>query len=217
MRGRIVGAVVCLWGATACGDNLVGAPPDGFKPRVPTEVTPTVGYPDPPAGGEYGGNEGDVLPNMTFAGYLTSSPELGPVTGLEYKESITLEDVRQLEGYTHMLLTVAAEWCKPCREEAEILPELFDAWAKRGGYVLSVINQDRLYNTADKRAVDAWGKRYATNYTLTHDPEGWIANFLNPSTVPLNVVVDLETMTVLRSRVGEDRDTFRFFEQQLDQ
>lgn len=197
-----------------CGDNLVGAPPLGYVSRAPNSSEPVAGYPAAPDEG-YGGEEGEILPNMAFSGYFTIAPDQGRVVESEYRETITLQDIRELDQYSHMLLTVAAEWCKPCREEAEILPERFDIWSQSGGYVLGVIDQDRNYNTADQNAVIAWGSRYNTNYTLTHDPQGWIADQFNPSTKPVNVVIDLRTMEVLRARVGEDRDTFRFFEEQL--
>lgn len=196
-----------------CGDNLVGAPPLGFSPRAPGRVD-VVGYPPAPDEG-YSGDEGGILPNMRFQGYLTEGPSEVPVHDLSYRETVTFSDIRAIEGHTHMLITVAAEWCKPCREEAEILPELYDEWGPRGGYVLGVLNQDRLYNTADRRSVEDWSRRYQSNYSLTHDPEGFVAQEFAPSTVPLNVVVDLRTMEVLRSRVGEDPDTFRFFEDLL--
>lgn len=199
-----------------CGDNLVGAPPLGYEAREPEAVDPAEGYPEPPPQG-YGGDEGDVLPDMRFAGYPTDAPSDVPVSELPFSDSVTLSGIRQLDGYTHMLLTVAAEWCKPCREEAEILPDLYREWAAKGGYVLGVINQDRLYNSATDTAVRSWSERYGTNYTLTFDPQGFVAAYLNPSTVPLNVVVDLRTMRVLRSRVGEDPDTFRFFDRVLSE
>lgn len=173
-----------------------------------------MGYPEAPPEG-YSGDEGGILPNMRFRGYIAGGPSDVPVHELEYNEEVTFSDVREAQGFTHMLITVAAEWCKPCREEAEILPELYETWGARGGYVLGIINQDRLFNTADRRSVEDWSRRYQTNYTLTHDPEGFVAQEFAPSTVPLNVVVDLRTMKVLRSRVGEDPDTFRFFEDLL--
>ncbi len=198
--------------AAGCGDNLVGSPPPGFDPRVPPTAPEVIGYPEEPPEG-YGGSEGQVLPDMRFSGFFVETPS--PVEGLPYRDDIRLSDIRALEGYTHLLLNVAAEWCKPCREEADILPAFFESWAPRGGFLLGVINQDRLYNSADRRAVEGWARRYASNYPLAHDPEGWVASLLDPSTVPINLVVDLRTMRVLRARVGEDPDTFRFFDSLL--
>lgn len=203
-------------GVAACGENMVGSPPSDYIPRAPSEGIESDDYPvEPPEG--YGGEEGEVVPNMLFQGYFTDRPSDVKVNDLEYLETIVLDDIRRLEGYSHMLLTVAAEWCKPCREEAEVLPEYFEQWAAKGGYVLGIINQDTNYNAADRRAVERWANRYKSNYTLVHDPENFIADWFAPTTVPLNVVIDLETMTVLRSRVGEDPDTFNFFERLLDQ
>lgn len=203
-----------LWAAAAgCGENLVGAPPAGFQTRRPVAPDAVAGYPAAPPEG-YGGNEGEVLPNMGFQGFFSEGPSASTVTDLEFRP-FTLQDVRDLEGYTHMLITVAAEWCKPCREEAEVLPLYFERWATRGGYVLGILNQDHQYNAATRATVEGWANRYRTNYTLAEDPDAWVADFLAPTTVPLNVVVDLESMRVLRARAGEDPDTFRFFDDQL--
>jgi thiol-disulfide isomerase/thioredoxin len=211
---RSVALALVPLGLAACGDNLVGAPPVGFEPPTTEDLDPTAGYPEAPPGG-YGGEQNDILRDMRFRGYRTDTPSEVPVHELKYDEDIRLSQIRNLEGYTHLLITVAAEWCKPCREEAEILPDFFREWAGRGGYVLGVINQDRWYNTADRASVEGWARRYGTNYTLVHDPEAYVTNEFNPSTVPLNVVVELRTMRILRVRVGEDPDTFRFFEQRL--
>lgn len=201
-------AVLSLVG---CGENFVGNPPDGFQPSSTIDAIPVEGYPE----GPYGPAEGDVLVNMSFDGYFTANPSAVRVSDLEFREGISFDEVRNLEGYSHMLLTVAAEWCKPCREEAVILPQLFDDWATRGGYVLSVMTQDIRYNTASRENIDDWARRYNTNYTMTFDANGDVASTLNPSTVPLNVVIELDSMTILRRRAGEDPDTFRFFEQLL--
>lgn len=193
------------------GTNLVGAPPEGYVVRTSTGADTTEGYPK----GPYGGSEGETLPNMAFSGFFTSDQVEGGVHQQDYLEGITLEGIRDVEGYTHLLLTVGAEWCKPCREEAITLRNLYPDWQARGGFILGVITQDKSYNAAGRSVVEAWSRRFQTPYSLVHDPEGYITTTLNPSTVPVNLVVDLRTMTVLRARVGEDADTFVFFESLL--
>lgn len=188
----------------ACGGNLVGEPPVDLPNPEGEEAE---GYPE----GPYGGAEGDVLDNMTFAGYFLTGPSATPAHENDYQERFSLQDIRDIGGYTHMLISVAAEWCKPCREEAETLPGLYEDWGARGGYVLSIISQDRQYQTAGRTSVDVWSLQYQINYSLAHDPEGWVAANFNPSAMPVNMVIDLETMEVLRSRAGEDPDTFRYF------
>lgn len=199
-----------------CGEldtNVVGAPPEGFVPRV-VESGPTAGYPTEPPGG-FGGEEGDVIQNMVFSGFFSEDPVAGGVHQLEYRDGISFQDVREIGGYSHLLLNIGAEWCKPCRVEAVVLRGLYPSWAERGGYVLGVINQNQDYDSAGRFEVESWSRQYETPYTLVHDPEGYVAATLNPSTVPLNIVIDLETMEILRSKAGEDAETLTYFESLL--
>lgn len=212
ISGLSLGVALCV--TVGCGsdfsENVVGDPPEGYIPRAFEAIEGAEDYPV----GVYGGDEGDIIRNMRFAGYFSDVPVEGIHT-TDFQESVTFQQIRELEGYTHMLLSVGAEWCKPCAEEAVTLRNAYPDWSAKGGFILSVMTQDRQRNAADRTVIDAWSRRFTTNYTLVVDPEGYVANDLASVSLPLNVVIDLETMTILRSVAREDPDTFRFFESLL--
>ncbi len=215
---RSLGLVIAF-ALAACGDNIVGEPPEGWHSRMVTPPMPTDGgmvvnaYPE----GPYGTGEGDIMQPGTFSGYFNTSADDGLAVEKTYRNDITLQEIRQLEGFTHALIVVGAEWCKPCREEAEALPGFYkDKWSSKGGYLLGILTQDRNFGPANQGVIEDWGEKYHTNYTLVHDPTDYISSVFAPPTVPFNVVVDLKTMKILRSKVGEDPSIFRFFEEQLE-
>lgn len=198
----------------ACGPKIVGGdvtrPDAGLSEQDAGEQTNA--YPP----GPYGVQEGDVLQNMTFAGYVNMSPQDGFVGDREYVDSFSLQDARQL-GYRYLLFNVAAIWCVSCQVEAQELPTDFEEWAPQGGYVLSILKEDAYFEPATKAHLDQWISSYSPNYTMLHDPRGEIDFVLAPAALPTNIMVDLETMEILRLRQGDDPEFFSFFETRLEQ
>jgi hypothetical protein len=199
---------------SACGTNYVGALPPVDAGPTPDAGEGVDGGVDPAAypAGPYGAFVGDTLVNMTFNGYVNDSPEEGLVESGGYVEGFSFQDVRTLGHYKFMLINVAAEWCQGCRVEAQQIPGLYAAWARRGGYVLSVLTETASSRPAAKRNLDAWVATYPINYTMVHDSESLISRNLGYDTLPLNVIVDLETMEILYRVFGEDFAIFQTFE-----
>lgn len=209
-----VGLFGLVW--AACDPNIVGAPLDsGLLPNDGGEAPDAGGADYPP--GPYGTAVGEVLPNMVFAGYLTSTPAGSPVSGLPYADPVTLADLRAAGGYRYLLLNFAAEWCVPCQAEAEVLPGKYAAWAPKGGLVASVLTEDSNVVLATKRTLDDWIRAYDTTYTMLHDPRGETLRILAPPTMPVNLVVELSTMRIIRRQTGDDPEVFVDFEARLDQ
>lgn len=211
--GLLLGALL----VAGCGDNIVGEPPAHLLvERDAGEVDPDRdgGTPTYPVG-PYGGSEGDVLENAVFAGYLTGEP-VDSIRGQEYLPTVTLEDIRDLEGYDYLLFNVAADWCAECKLEAREFPAQYASWAPRGGLLLSVVIEDTNARPATKQVLDNWIRSQRPTYTTLHDPTSFVNRVLVPPTLPLNVVVELETMRILRAQVGTDPAVFDYFESLLD-
>lgn len=201
-----------------CGDNIVGEPPPQFLVERDAGTadpdrdggTPT--YPLPP----YGGMVGDTIENMQFAGYVTEVPDDG-IRDLAYDPEVTLEELRDIEGYDYLMFNVAADWCAECKLEAREFPGQYESWAPRGGLLISVVIEDTNARPATQQVLDNWVRSQRPNYTTVHDPMRFVQRVLAPPTLPLNVVVDLETMKILRIQVGTDPAIFAYFESLLDQ
>lgn len=218
LRSTSAASFPALLLAVGCGDHVVGAlPVDAGVDASVTSTTADAGIPDASAPmnaypeGPYGAQIGDTLPNMEFAGYVTDGPAEGEITEVGYRESFTLQDLREREGFRYLLLNVAAEWCSGCRVEARQVPALYEDWGPRGGYVLSVITQDSSGRPATKRTLDSWVASFSLNYTMVHDPQQAVNRNLGPESLPMNVIVDLETMEILHRVIGEDFAVFDRF------
>jgi len=204
--------LVAQWG---CDENLVGEMPDsgaadtgvsdGGDGDAGVEDNP---YPD----GPYGGFLDDTIANYSFNGYINDHPSEGAVEASGYVEGFTLQDIRRLGTYDFLLINVAAEWCAGCRVEAQQIPGLYDGWADKRGYVMSVITQDSRSEPALKRHLDSWISTYPINYTMVHDPQGFIDREIGPDVLPLNIIIDLRTMKILHRVFGEDFTIFETFE-----
>ena len=106
---------------------------------------------------------------------------------------------------THKLLVlnVAAQWCSPCKEEAkEIQSTVAPKYAGKVAFV-SVVLEDINRAPASDLNIDNWIRAFSiSNFAVVRDDKRWVANFFDPSTMPLNVVIDLATMKILHKQIG---------------
>ncbi len=164
-------------------------------------------YPPEP----YGSAVNDTLENLSFSGYLKLTPGVVDPMVDEYVEGLSFQQIRETGAYDYMILNIAAEWCAGCRVEANQLPPLYNDWASRGGFVMSVLTENTASLRARRRHLDSWVANFPINYTMVHDPGGGIITTFGYDTLPLNVIVRLEDMQVLAVVFGEDPSVFTRF------
>lgn len=186
-----------------CGDNVVGALPEGYVDGASTALD----YPK----GPYGVEVGEVFADLALEGYLreavgTATVGYGPVK---------LSDLRKVAGARYLLFSVGAEWCGACRTEARELAAAAEGWAEQGGLVLGVIIQDAAGKATGQAEIDNWAERYGTNYSLAADPQARVGQRFAIDTLPLNLILDLKTMKVLKKSVGDNPQLLEAFGEQL--
>jgi hypothetical protein len=191
----------------ACGENVVGG-------GEPSPDAGPAGTPDGYPAGPYGTDEEAVLQDLVFAGYVKTSPD-GLTQDATFDDAVSLAELRALGAARYLLLNVAAEWCLPCQQEAQVLPGKYARWAPAGALVVGVLTEDAEVQPAGRDRLDAWIRLYRSNYTMLHDPRGEVARVLAPSTMPVNLLIDLETMKIVRRRIGDDPGFFDFVDQRL--
>jgi thiol-disulfide isomerase/thioredoxin len=84
-----------------------------------------------------------------------------------------------------VLLDVWASWCAPCKDELPMLDEIAARQRKRGVEIVAVsIDQER--DNVDKflRGKPRW------SLTVAHDPNGVIAETLQPDKMPTSYIID---------------------------
>ena len=187
-------ALVAVPLAVACSD---AAPGDRWsfdrpaKRRTPASRTP-------PA------------PTASRPSWARRSPQtfIGRMAGLDTaREPIDLARFHAMraEGKKLLVYNVAAFWCSPCKEEArEFQSALVPKYAPRGVAFLTVVLQDSGLNAADDDDVDNWIRAFRLTFPVARDPESWSARIFDPSSMPLNMIVNLETMKVEEKIIGAD-------------
>lgn len=153
------------------------------------------GYPACP----YGYDKGAVIENASFIGRKAGigSP----------RETFDLASYHALKasGKKVLVINVAALWCSPCREEAkEFQKTIVPEYDPKGVAFLSVVLEDSSRKLSTDDDVDGWIKTYALTYPVARDPDGYVTDFFDRNQMPLNMIVDLETMKITAKIVGAD-------------
>jgi hypothetical protein len=187
-RGNGVGNGV--GGAGGTDDGGSGSSGDG---GASPDLAPAA-YPD----GPYGHQKGDVLPNLSLAGYRLT-PSQTDSTQLSWDTSIQLSDYYAKPSCKCMLITIGARWCGACQMEQ---PQLIsDVSGDPSFCVLGVVQEGLVQQTlATQRDVDLWTQHFQQNFTVTQGTsrtELLLSGFGPEIGLPFSFVVDPATMKVL--------------------
>jgi hypothetical protein len=173
-RVSCVVAVIALVGA-----GCAGAGGDG-------DATDRSSYP----AGPYGTAQGDVIENLSF----TTS------TG----EAFGLGDIFADTSTKLLLLSTAAGWCTACIEEQGALEDLVQTHGDDGLEVMVALFEDRDYQPAEPALAEQWTQEHALSFPVVVDPEFVLADYYDEALTPMNMIVDVNTMTILRISTGWD-------------
>lgn len=175
-------------------DSGAPAPPaESVDSGAPPPPPPMPSYPP----GPYGLSVGYVIPNLTLQGYRDGAGSWTSITLADYF------DPTGARGIKGVLVSVAAAWCGPCKEEARQLVDLYGTTYKaRGARFLTAMIEDPYRNPAKQSTVDAWITYAGTNFDIVADPESRL--FRSGASLPFNVVFDPRTMKVTKTWSGAD-------------
>ncbi len=178
MSWRGAGAAVLL-GLLSCAGCEPGAPDQACESSRDS-------YP----GGPYGTQEGDVIAPHAF---LTTAGE-----------PFSLADVFADRGNELLLITTAAGWCTACIEEQPKLQALHEQYAARGLFVLVAYFEDESFQPASPADADGWRQRFALDPLVVADPDFAFADYYDASLTPLNLIVDVGCMSIVKAITGWD-------------
>lgn len=151
----------------------------------------------PPA--PFGTSVGQVVENGTFRGRRA---------GLDSpRETFDLASYYAMRsaGKRYMILNVAAFWCSPCKEEAkELQGRIVPTYGPKGVAFLTVVLEDAARQPATDANVDTWIRTFALTYPVVNDDDGYVTQFFDKSAMPLNMIIDLQTMKLVTKVVGAD-------------
>lgn len=171
----LLAAVGLSVGLVGCGGGGAGA-----------DVSDRSSYPGAP----YGVAQGDVITALSF------STAAG--------EPFGLADIFADTDKTLLLLSTAAGWCTACIEEQGALEELSNTHGPAGLQVMVSLFEDRDYQPATPALAAEWQQDNGLTFPVVVDPDFVLADYYDTALTPMNMIVDVNTMTILRVSTGWD-------------
>lgn len=177
--------LLALVAAVLCGCG--GTDEGGAGELTPRDQYPVEGI---------GKNAGQVLANLSF-----KNPD-----GSDFSLDA---DVFKNEHNRVMLLTTTAGWCTACIEEQSKLAALHNEFSGKGLIVVAAMFEDANFDPATVEQVAAWKNEYNLPYTMVLDAPFVLGAYYDPSATPMNMIVDVDTMEILKISTGFDEQVVR--------
>lgn len=144
--------------------------------------------------GPYGVEAGDVLESHTL---VTTDGEDTTLDTLYFKD----------EGARLLLISTAAEWCSACIEEQGALQQRFEEHKDKGLRILVALFEDSGRQPAGADHAAEWADTHSVTFDVLADPEFVFSAYYDPAVTPMNMLVDVDTMEILRIQTGWDPAT----------
>lgn len=158
--------------------------PDNNGQEPEPEPGPRAIYPD----GPYGTGIGDVM----------AAEQLETRDG----EAFRLADVYADEDNKLLLIFSTAQWCGRCVADLPDLERFHAAYSDQGLYTMVSIFENLNYEPAIGANAGRYQDRHSVSFTTVADPSGTLHKYFDRVALPMVLVVDIETMTVISSDVG---------------
>jgi thiol-disulfide isomerase/thioredoxin len=194
---KVILASLLLVGCVAAEDPM-------NRGMLPTD---NVNYPL----GPYGYAKKSVMANISFLAKTDPDGAVGVANyaGLE-PQYISMADYHNDPNVGWLVLTGAAGWCGPCREEARTLPTVSKKWEPMGVRFLTVLIQgfDQANQTpATMGDVDRWQQLTKGHVAIGLDPNDNLHEFASEiASFPLNILVRTADMSIQWTALGVNPD-----------
>jgi hypothetical protein len=182
----------------------MGAPPAGSAGSAsgPALSSTWVSYP----AGPYGTTTGAIIQNLEFLGW--KDPVAANYDPANF-ETVRLSDFYDPDGHTGVKLlavNASAVWCSVCRAEYEDMNAngTYQTYHDKGAQFLGTLFEDNAYYPAQPADLTRWGQvsNHAVKFPLVLDPGFKMGAFFGSDATPLNMVVDVRTMTIVLVTMG---------------
>jgi thiol-disulfide isomerase/thioredoxin len=167
--------------------------------------------------GDSGVAPGNVLKGYVFEGYVDPSQGIGEARRKEINMCSFYDPTGEgLWGAGSpfeeaspkpraVIITLAAGWCGPCREEAaKTLPEKYASYGPQGLQIVTVLaDTTTAGESAGWKELETWVSIYDVQYVATIDTDRELANeFPGTGGFPTNILVDARTLGIVESLSG---------------
>jgi thiol-disulfide isomerase/thioredoxin len=195
MRNLVLASLLIVGCSSATDPNNRGS--------VPTEGN----YPL----GPYGYAKGSVIANLQFQAKIDPMGAAGTAAYANLDpQTVNLSDYFQDNNpdVGWLVLTGAAGWCGPCREEAQKMPADSLKWEPMGVRFLTVLIQgfDETDQTpATPADIDNWQQKTKEHIGIGFDPKDNLHDFASEiASFPLNMLVRTADMAIIYTALGVD-------------
>jgi len=101
-----------------------------------------------------------------------------------------------------LLINASAGWCGACKQEAAELNVTFAEYEAKGFDILYTLFEDWNGGPVTEEFYDGWMAQHGGDYLTVLDPEFELGIYFNVEATPMNMLVDLETMTIVWLETG---------------
>ncbi|HEY0839528.1 MAG TPA: TlpA disulfide reductase family protein, partial [Vulgatibacter sp.] len=120
-----------------------------------------------------------------------------------------MSDVFADEKNRVMLLSTSADWCTACKEEAPKLEALHREFSGKGLVVVVAMFEDGDFEAATLENVRNWKKKYDVSHSVVLDAEFQLSAYYDRKQTPMNMIVDVDTMTIKYVTTGFNEQAIR--------
>jgi thiol-disulfide isomerase/thioredoxin len=178
-------------------DDSAGAP--DAAPAAPDAAPVPDAEPEPLAypAGPYGTREGDVIENLAWMGWADDNGNGDPTD--DASRMITLEEffVGRDPASRILLVTASAGWCGACQEEAPILADIYQDYQGRGARMMTALVETTSGAPGTVDFARQWAQSFDLPFPVVADPSDLLADYYRENSIPMNMFIDLQTMTIV--------------------
>lgn len=168
-------------------------------------------------GGADEGNGGDVC-LTEGSGDRTSYPaapygtqECSVITDHSFVDgegaAVTLGGVYADADAKVLLLTTSAGWCPACIEEQPTLEAWHNTYGSQGLRVVGTLFADENDSPVGAEYAANWQNQYNLTFPVVADTEQVLSAYYDSSKAPMNMIINVATMQIVRVIVGADTET----------
>jgi len=168
-------------------------------------AVPTSNWTAYPAG-PYGTTRGATIENLSFSGWR--HPDAAGYDPAKF-EIVRLSDFYDPDGRTGvkiLAINASAVWCSVCRSEYENMHtnDIYGTLRPKGLEILGTLFEDNAFYPAQPKDLKNWGAlaRHAVQFPLGLDPGFKLGAYFASDATPLNMLVDVRTMTIVQVTMG---------------
>ncbi len=156
--------------------------------------------------GPYGTGRGATIQNLTFLGWR--HPDAAAYDTKQF-ETVRLSDFYDPDGHSSVKLlaiNASAVWCGVCRAEYQDMNAngTYATYKAKGVEFLGTLFEDNAYYPAQPLDLSRWGSvsNHDVKFPLVLDPSFKMGAYFDSDATPLNMLINVRTMTIVSVTMG---------------